>query len=390
MTTNVIGKAVRGDNFFGRDRELKDLREASQHDHVLLLAPRRVGKTSLLLATEAAERVAGTVHPVFVSVAGARTEEDFVRLLLDAAHATPAGKRFRLRRLARWLQKRRRIKSATVAGTGVELEPATASWQERADAALLALAKVDRPWLFLIDELPVLVLALAAVDPTSGRVRAFLQWFRHLRQRPELTDKLRFVLAGSIGLDSITRRHSMSSTINDLRIQRLGPFEAETADRFLATLGRSHELTLAPELRAFIAEQVEWLIPYHLQGVVSGLRARGGNRLSEVHVAQTIESMLENRTYFDSWFERLPDAVGAADRDHALAILSACAMEPRGATIDTMRGALARPIADATAREQTLKWILDVMFNDGYIVKQDDRWRFRSGLLRRYWERYFA
>lgn len=57
---------------------------------------------------------------------------------------------------------------------------------------------------------------------------------------------------------------------------------------------------------------------------------------------------------------------------------------------DTLRGVLGASIADAPSREQTLRWILDVFMNDGYLVKHEARWRYRSGLLRRYWQRYFA
>jgi hypothetical protein len=389
MAMNVMGKAVRDENFFGREQELCALREATEHDNVLLLAPRRVGKTSLLLATETAERSAGKVNPVYVSVAGARSEDDFVRLLIDAAHTTPTGKRFRLGRLARWLRGGRTIKSVTVAGAGAELGPSTASWQERADAAFLALLRVNRPWLFLVDELPVVVLALAEADPSGGRARAFLQWFRHLRQRPEAS-KLRFVLAGSIGLDAITRRFAISVTINDLLIQRLGPFDEDTADRFLVQIGCAHDLELTPELRRCIRDHVEWWIPYHLQGVVAGLRVHRRDGITDDDVTRTIDTMLDTRTFFDSWHERLQDALGRSDRDHALAILGACAVDRSGATVDALRAVLARTIVDGEARDRTLRWILDVLLNDGYLVKQDDRWKFRSGLLRRYWQRYFA
>ena len=48
---NIIGKPVSDHNFFGRDRELEELQAVTEREHVLLLAPRRVGKTSLLHAS---------------------------------------------------------------------------------------------------------------------------------------------------------------------------------------------------------------------------------------------------------------------------------------------------------------------------------------------------
>jgi hypothetical protein len=49
---------------------------------------------------------------------------------------------------------------------------------------------------------------------------------------------------------------------------------------------------------------------------------------------------------------------------------------------------IASQVQDVLERANALKWIIDVLSNDGYLVEQDGRWRFRSGLLRRYWMRH--
>ena len=53
-----VGKPVQGENFFDRNTERRRLWELLHDQHVLLLSPRRVGKTSLMyrLATEAEAR----------------------------------------------------------------------------------------------------------------------------------------------------------------------------------------------------------------------------------------------------------------------------------------------------------------------------------------------
>ncbi len=47
MVKKSMGKPVKGSNFFNRKRELRRLWRCLESDNVLLLAPRRVGKTSL-------------------------------------------------------------------------------------------------------------------------------------------------------------------------------------------------------------------------------------------------------------------------------------------------------------------------------------------------------
>jgi hypothetical protein len=51
---------------------------------------------------------------------------------------------------------------------------------------------------------------------------------------------------------------------------------------------------------------------------------------------------------------------------------------------------LAGSIPDPTAREDKLRYLLDVLQNDGYLVDVDSRWRFLSPLLREYWLRRLA
>lgn len=386
---NIIGKPVSDQNFFGRDQELDDLQAVTEREHVLLLAPRRVGKTSLLHALVKRVDRDGSAIGVYASVAAATNEQQFVQAVLNAIYATQRGKKLKRGVVARALGLGRGVKSVKVAGSGVDLETRTPPWQDDADRAFATVITSEHPLLILIDELPVLVLALANSDPTGARVRAFLQWFRNLRQHPTGASKLRFVLAGSIGLDNVTRRHHLTDTINDLRLWPLGPFELPAAHEFLGELADSYELTLGPELRTAICNAAEWLIPFHLQVIFSALRehARASQPTLEM-LGPVIEMLLDRRPYFSYWDERLHDSLGAPSDAIARALLELCAGDPAGATPSAMNQAIAALVLDALERGKALKWIVDVLANDGYLVEQGGRWRFRSGLLRRYWLRH--
>jgi hypothetical protein len=356
----------------------------------LLLAPRRVGKTSLLFALQDACDLDQSATAVYVSVAAARSEREFVKLVLDAVFATNAGKRLRPNRLTSWLRgKGRRVKNVQLLGSGVELESVDESWQDDAKGALQPLFTSDRPWLLLIDELPALVLDLARADESGRRVRTFLEWFRTLRQLPAARDSLRFVLAGSIGLDSVTRRYCLSDTINDVRDWRLGPYSGETADRFLAALADSYQIALTPALRSRICEHAEWLIPYHLQVIFSALlEGLDGSAPSDADLDAAVARLLSRKVYFNYWDERLRAALGAPEDEYARRILGACAAEPRGATLPALRRVVG--IGTGGAHHPSLAWILDVLVNDGYLAVTDRRWRFRSGLLRQYWRMHLT
>jgi hypothetical protein len=385
---NVVGKPVTGNNFFGRAQELAELGEITQDEHVLLLAPRHVGKTSLLLALQSNMHRDGSATSVYVSVAAATNELQFVKILLQAIYETRPGRRLKPNAIAAWLGRHgRRLKGVKVAGSGIDLDGApTPEWQEEADNAFAAIAAIGTPWLLMIDELPMLVLVLARQDPGGARVRGFLQWFRNLRQLPRGIECLRFVLAGSIGLDNVTRRHRLTDTINDLRDWRLGPFTRHNADRFLSELAHGYQLKLGPDLREAICDRAEWLIPYHLQVIFSALRKQcAGASPTTAQLDRAIDALISRKAYFTYWDERLHDAFGAPEDDLARTILAACAREARGAMMTRLQRSLAPQLPELRDRVTTTRWIVDVLENDGYLVADAGRYRFRSGLLRRYW-----
>ena len=83
---NVIGQAVVGDDLHGRDYELTRLRETlAQGEHLLMLAPRRVGKTSLMLELRRAPR--GNWNVIYVDVEQGDSPADFVAALLSSLAA---------------------------------------------------------------------------------------------------------------------------------------------------------------------------------------------------------------------------------------------------------------------------------------------------------------
>jgi len=85
---NIIGQAVVGDDLYGRTYELGRLWELLDHgQHILMLAPRRVGKTSLMLELRRAPRDNWDV--LYIDVEGGEGPADFVAAILAALATIP-------------------------------------------------------------------------------------------------------------------------------------------------------------------------------------------------------------------------------------------------------------------------------------------------------------
>jgi uncharacterized protein len=80
---NITGSPVENSDFFDRPRYLERLRRELQNSaNLLLTAPRRVGKTSLVLRLCSEERKAGR-SAVFLNVEGCHDELSFAEKLVD-------------------------------------------------------------------------------------------------------------------------------------------------------------------------------------------------------------------------------------------------------------------------------------------------------------------
>jgi hypothetical protein len=392
----VVGSSVEGPNFFGRLGELAELDSRLAQDHVLLLAPRRVGKSSLLKAYRDRARTDGA-DIVYADVQDVRpgpdTETTFVGAVLDALYQTPAGRRVRPGWWARWRAARgsRLTKVDTPVG-GAEVEHLPIPWQRAADQAFDPLLAAGRRWIVLLDELPNVVQALAQLDASGERARAFLAWFRALRNRSnDAGAPLRFVVCGSIGLDNVARRLRCTDTINDLNAWTIGAFSNHDADAFLVALAQAYGVTLSPEVRAAVIAAVEWPIPHHLQALAQELFSVAARApLAPSTVETAIEALVANRTYFNTWDERLTSSLGAPHDDHARAILIACARDPAGFPRDHLGQLLAEAGVAEAERARARTWLEEALTHDGYLIRHGDRLRFRSALLRRYWLRNFV
>jgi len=136
-------------------------------------------------------------------------------------------------------------------------------WRDLGVALARSIDGLSGRWLIAVDEVPVFLLNLLKPQDGLARVRGFLYWLRDLRQDHHA--KVRWILAGSIGLDTVAARHGLGDTVNDLVPMPLGAFEPETAQRFLQALATSYDLDMTAEVSTYITERLGWPVPYYLQ-----------------------------------------------------------------------------------------------------------------------------
>jgi uncharacterized protein len=385
---NVTGGVAEGQDFFDRAKEVESFWADLETDSLLLLASRRVGKTSLM--KKMAEQASGRGYTaILVDVSDCPDELCFVQRLYRAILETDAGDRLWMRMKDSWLGRTiQRVQKVGGYGFSVEFGANESSWARQGEEFVDALSRLEGRWLVQVDELPVFLLKrLMPEDSGRGRVREFLYWLRRVRQQ---FSGIRWFFAGSIGLDTVTARLNMADTINDLRIVTLGAFDADTADAMLARLANAYSIELSEDVRRHIVRRAGWPAPYYLQLIFHGIRRKRAAIVADVDAA--IDDLLgpQHRSYFDYWRQRLFEELGSPDAQYAIALLNAGCRLPGGVSRTVLSQTLAASLAGPHAREEKLRYVLDVLRNDGYLVEAGSSWSFLFPLLREYWLRRVA
>ncbi|MCH8512255.1 MAG: hypothetical protein LAT83_11465 [Kiritimatiellae bacterium] len=392
---NITGSPVENDDFFDRPRDLARLqRELANGANLLLTAPRRVGKTSLVLRLCELERQAGH-SAVFMNVEGCHDELAFAEKLVDGLNEAGLHPEA-LSRISLAFQKARQALSGmkvNAAGMDMEMgsvdDPDHSTLGRALESIFRRIEAGGKPVLLAIDEMPELLLALGKLEHGTESVSRLLHWLRALRQT--YRQQVRWIFLGSIGLDSFVDDRNLRKTINDLTGLSLEALTTEEADVFLTRLGESNHLPLAADQRALIIRRVGWPLPHHLQVVFHALVDAGAKQADAAAVDEAFAQLLrpENLSQFDTWRQRLGEQFGSSDATVAKDALRHLCQYANGRTRSQVLNALmtSRQTADPAVVEEQLARLLLMLLRDGYLLESKRRYTFRSFLLREYWHR---
>lgn len=396
---NRTGQPVVGDDFFNRIQEQKRIWRLLTTENILLLAPRRVGKTSFMYKLQ---DTCTDYKAIFFSVQDVDSELEFInKLYITLDKQGEAGKK-----ILKHIQENpffatiKRTKRIDIGFTrlGFELQDKNNNqWNDLGRILVEALYQSKTPWLLLIDELPIFILKLIKMDDTYQRARDFLYWLRaHRINFKEQQDQVRWLFAGSIGLDTVVGRIKLGDTINDLHIfTDFGAFSQNDAYALLQALAESEKINLSIENIHYICQKIGWLIPYYIQLLFHELIAWKEDHVIDIitkeHIDQVYENLLtaSKKGYFDYWRQRLEDELEQPSAGQAIMLLNKIAQKETGESIEYLKLALGKMIRDPDERDQQLLYLMDILENDGYIIKEEASkvYQFRSPLLKRFWQK---
>lgn len=376
-------------NCFGRDVELAALWREFQFDkNILMLAPRRIGKTVLLNELKDTAAKAG-FSAVLIDVEGYTDEKAFFRdCCLSIQSELSTGSNL-MNQFSRRLSSL--VNGSDDLGADWKDLLARTNWEVFADQLLSSLNEQEdgKQWLLLIDELPIFVSALEQMQG-AGAMSRFLHWLRAMRQKYK---NIRWLYTGSVGLDAVARRGNVEGALNDLQTYTLPPFGKETAFEFMDFIATKRSATISVAAKQIVVERLGWLSPYYIERIIESACQRlspQSTLIDNDEIAAAMNFLLElpQRTYWSSWREHLNKNFPEPERSDLYKVLETVALSNDGVSLSHILGSLnttERTVSSSTSRD-----MVHTLCADGYLIEQSGKYKFRMSLLEEWWLKFIV
>lgn len=377
---NRIGPPVEGKDFYGREKELEIANRLLDSGHSLLLsAPRRIGKSSFAKRLIEDKKAQGW-KCVYIDLEQTTTEDGFLYLIIEYFERNHV-----------WRQKTDgmlqgakaildRINKISIGPVGFDLS--SPERKEDLYKSLKELIRHDEETFIVVDELTLFLGVLLKSDGGEEKVSFILNWLRSLRQ--VAGTKVRWLFCGSVGLKNFTASLNLSYAINDLTDFSLDELTPEEARGLMEGLCQGEGMNMDEESIIYALEKLHWNIPYFIQILFSKLRDNYTGAVSKEDI-DTAYRQLCSESYLNTWSERLAE-YREMERPARL-ILNGLSARRSGLRRETLLGILmtGQDPSNAGETDLLLSKVLEMLENDGYLLRKGPVRSFRSPLLRDYW-----
>lgn len=389
------GGEIAPEEVIGRDRLIQRLWETLDSQSVVLVAERRIGKSSINKKM-VAERP-GNLLTAYRDVGGLTTPIEFV----ERVYRDVEGHLNALSRTAgRVSALLRQLSGGEIGGVVKFPEAAVPHWKPLLESTLEDLAEhQDRLVVLFWDELPSM---LKSIADNSGEPVAMemLDTLRGLRQ---MHGRLRMVYSGSIGLHHVTAALREAGhgnpAINDMRTIEVPELALEDACFLAGKLLDGEQLQCEDhDATARSIAGATDCIPYYIHWVVAAMKDRGNvadAKLAERIVAEAIVDHLDSWN-LEHYRKRLKEYYGEDRLPVVLAVLDELAAAKGPVEFDRLRSSLATALSPDASQaagqilggdRELLRGILTLLQRDHYVRRQPNEgtYGFRFPLIQRWW-----
>lgn len=378
----AIGSPARGNNFFNRPKIIAELWQKIQADrNILITAPRRVGKTSIMF--HLLDNPKKNFQVIYIITQSINNENEFFKKIFYEIVETLKGIKKYSEKVSNFAKTVfNRIDA--IGKDGITLGENSLNYYNELIELIKSLELDGEKLVVMIDEYAETIENIIRDENESSAIH-FLQSNRELCQLSEINTKIQFIYAGSIGLENIVAKLNASDKINHISSQQIPSLTKSESAELIQMITKNSNLIINNDVIEYLLLKIEWLIPFHIQLIVDELhKLAPDTKIFEVnnsHIDKAFKNALEQRNHFESWLTRLRKAYKGNDFNFIKNVLNIASKN------QSITSAQISDLAVKYKIQNSYTDLINALKHDGYLNNEDDsqKFNFNSPLLKQWW-----
>jgi len=379
--STITGDAATGARYLRR-QHINDYfwQEVEKGNHILFVAPRRVGKTSIM--KDLAENPIKGYSCIYQDIESVKSKNEFYKrlfeLIVQCLERTRTEKTMAL--MKKWTKQ---FKITEITKSGVKFETKDIDYENELRNIIPELSGTDTHTVIFLDEFAEVVNKLNKKEQQQDAID-ILHTMREIRSDADFR-KFTLVFAGSIGLQFVIKTIDRPKLINDLHPVETGALNAKEATQLIHQLTHDATIQFTDDTIAYLQKKINHLLPYYIQLMIEevDLICRTANQLevTDAIIDEAFEGVLKKNRNFDDWLERLKD-YQPVHFPFINNILKICAH--KGSI--TVQEIYNLASDKAYNRQDDYMDFVEELMNDGYLLETEKHvYRFISPFLQQFW-----
>lgn len=287
----IVGGVVQDDDYFFHQAYVGEMWDLLKKNNIILLSPRRTGKTSLMYRLIAEPQ--HNYKVVHFNVETLSSASDFFIHLLNTLYELHPEYWQKLSKSWNFLKNLvAKVEEVGVMSCKVKLRQNAnweKDWEKLSEELMKKIALLDDKLLFIIDEFPDMLSKMLQKDKEEAAT--FLHHFRKIRLDLKSTN-IRWLVSGSVNIRGVLDEASLINTINDFQTEFLPNIKKKEADDFICSMlnarGVEFNQAILQTIYNLLGEPMPYFVQLFTQEIYRYWRRETGN-ISEIDTNEVIE-----------------------------------------------------------------------------------------------------